>query len=130
MTRKEIITQKYKFTIRALTSLDWLESGELPQIMTSPSGFNTNPDPKTAREFYKFCITKAVIIMEDEGKKKKITGKEPFDCLENEVSWSEIPDPDVTELMNAILEFSKISSEYGDKLNEIEKKNNDIENTP
>ncbi len=129
MTRKEVKTSSgFVFEIRRLNALDWLEEGSLPSILVSPDGlseFAKNPDVKTLREFYAFCMTKAIISIRDgTGIRKKVVKKAPFDCQENEVSWEEIPDPDATEIFNAIIEYSRLTPAEGDRIKEAGKKNN------
>jgi hypothetical protein len=110
--RKEITTPGgYKITIRKLNLFSFMETGSIPDVFVSGKGstekalaqqIQRNPD--ALKQILKISLVEGVV-----GGDLNIVDKAPRECVDDELSYQEVPQSDAIVIINSVLEFSDMA---------------------
>jgi len=114
-TRKEITTPgEYKVTIRKLNLFAFLETGTMPDILTTsdPKALEKKMqgDPSSLKNIMKICLVEGVV-----GGDLVIVDKSPRNCQGEEISFEEVPQDDAIYIINQVMEFSDLTGGIAEK---------------
>jgi hypothetical protein len=122
-TRKEIETPGgYKVTIRKLNLFSFMETGTIPDVLTSTDPKvlekKVQESPNALKGIMKVCLVEGVV----EGD-LNIVDKSPRGCSGEEISYQEVPQDDAVYIIDQVMEFSDLTGGVAEKAKPFSRKN-------
>lgn len=114
-TRRTIKTPGgYEVIIRKLNMFSFMEIGNLPDVFTSTDPKvltkKVQTDPNILRTMIRISLVDGVV-----GGDLNIVDKSPRDCVNDEISYKEVPQDDVIEIFNQVMDFSDMTGGEAEK---------------
>lgn len=110
--RKEITTPGgYKVIIRKLNLFSFMETATIPDVFATGKEATNEvlaqqmaKNPEGLKQILKISLIEGVV-----GGDLNIVDKHPRECVEDELSYQEVPQDDATTIINTVLEFSDMA---------------------